>query len=84
MAIQSLHAFASTRDAFPGRKGHWLAAVFACGPGPVLSHAFERDRRDGQRLAAAGWKPIRTTWLKLKIRDGPVRTARTVVPLLQL
>jgi len=44
--------------------------------------AFERDRRNGQRLAAAGWKPIRTTGRQ--IREERVRIARTVAQLLRI
>jgi predicted transcriptional regulator of viral defense system len=31
-------------------------------------HAFEADRRRDQRLIAAGWRVIRTTWRQLKYR----------------
>jgi predicted transcriptional regulator of viral defense system len=42
--------------------------------------AFERDRRNDQRLSAAGWRPIRATWRQLK--REPDRVAKTIVTLL--
>jgi len=42
--------------------------------------AFERDRRDDQRLAAAGWRGIRVTWRQIK--HEPDRVAGTVATLL--
>jgi predicted transcriptional regulator of viral defense system len=36
-------------------------------------HAFESDRRRDQRLTAAGWTVIRTTWRQLKHRPHELR-----------
>ncbi len=42
--------------------------------------AFEHDRRQDQRLAAAGWKVIRTT--KRQVEGRPQQVAKTVAALL--
>lgn len=42
--------------------------------------AFETDRRRDQRLIAAGWRVIRTTWRQLKYRPDELR--RTLLKLL--
>ena len=42
--------------------------------------AFERDRRNDQRLQAAGWRVIRVTWKQ--IRDEPRRVVETIAALL--
>ena len=44
--------------------------------------AFERDRRNDQRLARAGWRPIRTTWHQIVHRPGELRA--TLVALMNL
>jgi len=42
--------------------------------------AFERDRRNDQRLMLAGWRSIRVTWRQLM--NEPARVARTIIALL--
>jgi hypothetical protein len=42
--------------------------------------AFERDRRNDQRLMLAGWRSIRITWKQLS--NEPARIARTIIALL--
>lgn len=42
--------------------------------------AFERDRRNDQRLMLAGWRSIRITWRQLK--NEPARIAKTIIALL--
>jgi hypothetical protein len=37
------------------------------------NHAFESDRRRDQRLIAAGWRVIRTTWRQLKDRPHELK-----------
>ncbi len=43
--------------------------------------AFERDRRNDQRLMAAGWRVIRVTWKQLK--NEPERIRRTILKLME-
>jgi very-short-patch-repair endonuclease len=43
--------------------------------------AFERDRRRDQRLAAAGWRPIRVTWRQ--IMRTPEQVSATLAALLK-
>ena len=45
------------------------------------AQAFEHDRREDQRLVAAGWTVIRTTWRQLTRR--PREVARTISRLLR-
>jgi hypothetical protein len=42
--------------------------------------AFERDRRNDQRLLAAGWLVIRVTWRQLK--NEPERVRRTILKVM--
>jgi hypothetical protein len=37
-------------------------------------HAFERDRERDQRLAAAGWRPVRFTWRQVASRPRGVKS----------
>ena len=45
------------------------------------AQAFEHDRREDQRLVAAGWRVIRTTWRQVTRR--PREVARTISRLLR-
>ncbi len=42
--------------------------------------AFERDRRNDQRLMAAGWRVLRITWKQLK--NEPERIRRTILKVM--
>jgi very-short-patch-repair endonuclease len=42
--------------------------------------AFETDRRRDQRLTAAGWTVIRTTWRQLKHRPHELRQTLLTLP----
>jgi uncharacterized protein DUF559 len=62
--------------AWPERR----LAVEADGRATHLTHqAFERDRRRDQRVTAAGWRIVRTTWHQ--IRHAPAELRQTVQTL---